>query len=119
MPIIATTHDQVLFALIFDLRKKGWDLLDVDKLVDVYDAYQRATGAVIYGSVRNPTRGALKDDLVQDLKDLENRQLVQRTVSRVQLTTLGLPAAASLTLHPHYRTLIKHADVIFPPRSAP
>jgi hypothetical protein len=117
--IAATSASMVLAALLYHLRTRGWPYVDVEKLTDVYETYQSRSGTLLYGSAFNCSRSAIRQELDSDLAALEERQHVQRTVSRVQLTVLSLATVSQLEIHLYLMKLVDTADELFPLKVTP
>ncbi len=115
MNFFAAHSEEILQALLQHLEKNGWARADVEKLVDVYLAFQKKTVQTIYGSVMRQNRGTIKSGLEADIKSLITRKLIQRSVSRLWL----LPAKTKIAykLDPLLAPLLTYASAAFPPRA--
>ena len=109
----------ILAALLYRLRTTGWPYVDLNRLIQVYEKFQSDTGMLIYGSYFDHSRQAIRRELEGDLKDLEMRRLIQRTVSRIQLTGPGIPSVKTLRVPVTHKRLADAADALFPPKVTP
>lgn len=119
MRFIAVTTEHVLEAVLAHLHRTGWKQVDVRKLADAYEAYQRATSRKIYGSVMFPSLTTIRRAIDADIDALAKANVAQRSVSRVWLLPPPRDAVVvRFTLDPLQAPLLAEADKLFPPLTA-
>ena len=115
----ATDSPQALEAALHHLEKTGYARVDVQKLAEAYEAFQRASRRKIYGSVTFPSLATIRRALDADIAVLAGKKVVQHTVSRVWLLP---PKPGELVirfkLDPLWAPLLTQLDALFPPLAA-
>jgi len=119
MKIPAVTSEQKLETVLHHLHASGWARVDFDRLVRTYADFSFAARRCVYGIASGPNYlRDLRFFLERDIASLESEAMVCRSVGRVWLTPLGMKEASMLKLEQAlYGTLLKRADILFPPRT--
>lgn len=120
MKFIATTTEQMLETVLLHLHATGWQQVDLEKLVDAYNAFRYSMARrCVYRLRSGPDyRARLRQAIESDITGLEARGWAQRSVSRVWLTDEGKKQAAVLKLNQaQYGSLTHHVSATFPSRA--
>lgn len=120
MKVVATTSEQMLETVLHHLHATGYVRVDFDKLVEAYNDFRTFARRCVYKIASGPDYGVkLRAFIELDIQSLERQGRAMRTISRVWLTPLGTQEASRLKLEQAtYGTLLKRADITFPPLTA-
>lgn len=120
MKVVATKPEEMLETVLCHLHARGYVRVDFDRLVEAYDDFRTQARRCVYKIPSGPDyKLKLRAFIELDIQSLERQGRALRTVSRVWLTPLGMKEAARLKLEQAtYGTLLKLADIAFPPLTA-
>lgn len=120
MKIVAVTSEQILETVLHHLHARGYVRVDFDRLVEAYNDFRTQARRCVYAIPSGPDyKLKLRAFIELDIQSLERQGRALRTVSRVWLTPLGMKEASMLKLEQAtFGTLLKRADIAFPPLAA-